>query len=109
MMRANNFALRLPHSLYIHLREAAAEDGVAMNQYIALAVAEKLASRKTAKQFLEERAVGGSTARALEILEHAGADEDEQAFLARFGMRGARGAGKVERGIELLEKAAGKT
>ncbi len=80
-MRTNNFALRLPQSLFAHLREAAAEDGVAMNQYVAVALAEKLATRKTACQFLAERAERGSAARALEILERAGTDEDEQAFL----------------------------
>lgn len=109
MMRANNFALRLPHSLYVHLREAAAEDGVAMNQYIAVALAEKLAVRKTASQFLAERAGGGSVARALDILARAGVEEDEQSFVARFNLRAARGAGKVEHGLELLDKAAGNT
>ena len=38
-MRANNFALRLPESLFANLREAAAQDGVAMNQYVAIALA----------------------------------------------------------------------
>jgi|GEM_PF-5119467 len=65
--------------------------------------------RKTVRQFLAERAERGSAARALEILERAGTDEDEQAFLARFAMRAANGAGKLERGLELLEKAAGNT
>jgi hypothetical protein len=108
-MRTNNFALRLPQSLFAHLREAATEDGVAMNQYIAVALAEKLATRKTARQFLAERAEHGSAARALEILERAGTDEDEQAFLARFAMRAANGAGNEARGLELLDKAAGNT
>lgn len=107
MMRANNFALRLPQSLFTHLREAAAEDGVAMNQYVAVALAEKLASRKTARQFLEERAGRSSVGRALEILERAGSDEDERAFLARFNIRAAQGAGKVAHGLDLLDKAAG--
>lgn len=106
-MRTNNFALRLPQSLFAHLREAAAEDGVAMNQYVAVALAEKLATRKTARQFLAERAERGSAARALEILDGAGTDEDEQVFLARFARRAASGAGKEERDLELLDKAAG--
>jgi hypothetical protein len=71
-----------------------------------VALAEKLATRKTARQFLAERAKRGSAARALEILERAGTDEDERASLARFAMRDANGAGKQERGLELLEKAA---
>lgn len=71
-MRTNNFALRLPNSLMATLRQAAEEDGVAMNQYITVALAEKLATRKTAQQFLAERAQHSSSARALEILERAG-------------------------------------
>lgn len=71
-MRTNNFALRLPNSLMATLREAAAEDGVAMNLFITVALAEKLATRKTAQQFLAERAAHSSPVRALEILERAG-------------------------------------
>jgi hypothetical protein len=76
-MRNNNFALRLPNSLLASLREAADEDGVAMNQYITVAVAEKLATRKTAQMFLAERAGRGSPARALAILDRAGKDVAE--------------------------------
>jgi hypothetical protein len=71
-MRTNNFALRLPNSLMATLRQAAEEDGVAMNQYITVALAEKLATRKTAQQFLAERAQHSNPARALGILERAG-------------------------------------
>ena len=73
-MQANNFALRLPNSMYDAVRQAAADDGVAINQYINVAVAEKLATRRTAKQFLEARAQGGSAQRALAILAKAGVD-----------------------------------
>lgn len=83
-MRANNFALRLPESLFANLREAAAQDGVAMNQYVAIALAEKLATRKTARQFLAEKAERGNIDRALAILDHAGSDEDESAVIARI-------------------------
>ncbi|MBK6636533.1 MAG: toxin-antitoxin system HicB family antitoxin [Rhodocyclaceae bacterium] len=76
-MRTNNFALRLPNSLMATLRQAAEDDGVAMNQYITVALAEKLATRKTALQFLAERAQHSSPARALEILERAGRAVDE--------------------------------
>ena len=71
-MKANNFALRLPESLYETLREAAKADGVAMNQYLAVALAEKLASRRTAAELLKERAGRSSAARALEILAKSG-------------------------------------
>ena len=73
-MQINNFALRLPHSMLDALRQAAADDGVAINQYINVAVAEKLACRRTAKEFLQARAQGGSAQRALEILATSGGD-----------------------------------
>ena len=76
-MKSNNLALRLPDSLYTNVEQAALADGVAMNQYIAIAVAEKLASRQTAASFLTEKAKGGSAARALKILAKAGRDVDE--------------------------------
>ncbi len=76
-MQTNNFALRLPHSMLDALRQAAADDGVAINQYINVAVAEKLACRRTAAQFLQARAQGGSAQRAMEILAKSGADVAE--------------------------------
>ena len=76
-MQSNNFALRLPVSIYDAVRQAAADDGVAINQYINVAVAEKLACRRTARQFLDARAEGGSAQRALDILATAGSDVAE--------------------------------
>jgi hypothetical protein len=76
-MQTNNFALRLPHSMLDALRQAAADDGVAINQYINVAVAEKLACRRTAQQFLQARAQGGSAQLALEILAKSGSDVAE--------------------------------
>jgi hypothetical protein len=73
-MQANNIALKLPYSMYDAMRKAAADDGVAINQYINVAVAEKLACRRTAQQFLDARAQGGSAKRALDILPKAGSD-----------------------------------
>lgn len=76
-MQTNNFALRLPHSMLDALRQAAADDGVAINQYINVAVAEKLACRRTAAQFLQARAQGRSAQRALEMLAKSGTDVAE--------------------------------
>jgi hypothetical protein len=45
--------------MYDAVRQAAADDGVAINQYINVAVAEKLVCRRTAQQFLDARAQGG--------------------------------------------------
>ncbi len=76
-MQTKNFALRLPHSMLEALRQAAADDGVAINQYINVAVAEKLACRRTAQQFLQARAQGGSAEHALDILAKSGSDVAE--------------------------------
>ena len=76
-MPVNSVALRLPHSMYDAVRQAAADDGVAINQYINVAVAEKLATRRTAQQFLDARAQDGSVQKALAILAKAGADVPE--------------------------------
>jgi len=50
------FPLRLPASLRKAVEEASREDGASMNQFIATAVAEKLAALKTAAFFAERRA-----------------------------------------------------
>ncbi len=76
-MRTNNFALRLPDSLYQALKQSAEADGVAMNQYVAIALAEKISARKTAAEFFAERAKRSSLPRALEILAKAGSDVPE--------------------------------
>ena len=73
-MRTNNFALRLPDSLYTGLKAAAAADNVAMNQYLTIALAEKLSARATAADFFAARAGNGNVRRALRILEKSGAD-----------------------------------
>ena len=73
-MRTNNFALRLPDSLYTGLKEAAAADNVAMNQYLTIALAEKLSARATAADFFAARAGNGNVRRALKILEKSGSD-----------------------------------
>jgi uncharacterized protein (DUF1778 family) len=39
--------LRLPNSLHQHLKDAAETDGVSVNQFISLAVAEKLSALQT--------------------------------------------------------------
>ena len=77
-MRVNNFALRLPDSLYTGLKAAAAVDHVAMNQYVTIALAEKPSARATAAEFFAARAAKGNTRRALKILEKAGSDAAEE-------------------------------
>ncbi len=50
------FALRLPASLKNAVAEASRKDGASINQFIALAVAEKLSAMQTAEFFAERRA-----------------------------------------------------
>jgi len=70
-MRKSNFALRLQPSLLEEARKLAEAEGVALNQFINVAVAEKLSAVRTAK-FFAERAARADVAGALEILARAG-------------------------------------
>ncbi len=60
-------SLRLPKSLHEQLREVAQEEGISVNQFVMLAVAEKVASI-SAIEYLEKRAKRGSRKKFLEIL-----------------------------------------
>lgn len=55
MARTSNYALRLLSSLKAEAEQFAREDGTTLNQFINLAVAEKLAALKT-ETLLHERA-----------------------------------------------------
>ena len=70
-MRRSNFALRLQSSLFEEARKAAASEGVALNQFINVAVAEKLSALRTA-EFFGERAQRANRAEALRILGRLG-------------------------------------
>jgi hypothetical protein len=70
-MRKSNFALRLQPSLLDELRKVAAAEGVALNQFINVAVAEKLSALRT-EDYFRERAARGDVAKALALLERAG-------------------------------------
>jgi len=63
-------SLRLPKTMYNHLREVAETEGVSMNQFVTLAVAEKIATLDTL-DYLEERAKRGSREKLLAILDKA--------------------------------------
>jgi hypothetical protein len=61
-------SLNLPQSLKKAAEDFAAKDGVSVNQYIALALAEKIGARGAA-EFFEERGKAGDPARAVGFLE----------------------------------------
>lgn len=52
-------SVRLPESLHREIKELAEAEGISMNQFIAMAAAEKISSLKTVR-YLEERAERGS-------------------------------------------------
>ena len=70
-MRKSNFALRIQPSLLAELRKLAKAEGVALNQLINVAVAEKLSALRTEDDF-RERAARGDVRKALGILKRAG-------------------------------------
>jgi hypothetical protein len=61
-------SLNLPRSLKKAAEDFAAKDGVSVNQYIALALAEKIGARGAA-EFFAERGKGGNPERAVAFLE----------------------------------------
>jgi len=55
----STLSLRIPDSLHRTLKSAAEQDGVSINQFVSLAVAEKLAALQT-YNLIAERAAKGS-------------------------------------------------
>jgi hypothetical protein len=74
-MRRSNFALRLQPSLMEEVRRAAELEGVALNQLINVAVAEKISALRT-EQYFRERSLRANRAETIEILERAGRDNE---------------------------------
>jgi hypothetical protein len=70
-MRRSNFALRLQPSLLDQLRKAAEEEGVALNQLINVAVAEKVSALRT-ETYFRERGSRVDRGETLRILARAG-------------------------------------
>jgi hypothetical protein len=70
-MRKSNFALRLQPALLEEARKLADAEGVALNQLINVAVAEKLSALRTASYFAE-RAARSDIAEAMRILSRSG-------------------------------------
>lgn len=70
-MRKNNFALRVQPSLLDEARKVAEAEGVALNQLINVALAEKLSALRT-ESYFRERAGRADIPRALRLLRKAG-------------------------------------
>ena len=71
-MRKSNFALRLQPSLLEEARKLAESEGVALNQLINVAVAEKLSALRT-EDYFSQRAARANVPKALRMLKRAGA------------------------------------
>ncbi len=70
-MTTSNYALRLQATLKVEAEALAAQEGTTLNQFINVAVAEKIAALKTL-DYLRGRAARGSAKQALALLESAG-------------------------------------
>jgi hypothetical protein len=70
-MSKATYPLKLPFSVKKAAQRLAEEDGVSLNQWIAVAVAEKIGVVETAAQFFRRRAGKASGARLIEFLRHA--------------------------------------
>jgi hypothetical protein len=70
-MRRNNFALRLQPSLMAEARKVAESEGVALNQLINVALAEKLSALRT-EEYFQERIRRADRAETLRILGRSG-------------------------------------
>lgn len=70
-MKKSNFALRLQPSLMEEAKKVAKAEGVAVNQLINVAVAEKVSALRT-EAYFAERAAQGDVRKALQVLERAG-------------------------------------
>jgi hypothetical protein len=70
-MRKSNVALRLQTSILEEARRVSETEGVALNQFINVAVAEKLSALRT-EEYFRERGERGDVARAKRVLKRAG-------------------------------------
>jgi hypothetical protein len=112
-MRRSNFALRLQPSLMEEARKAAESEGVALNQLINVALAEKVSALRT-EEYFQERIRRANRSETLRILDRAGKGNPprEGDELPR-DWAGAGGAGKPAKKTTLrvgkLKKREAKT
>ncbi len=70
-MSKATYPLKLPLSVKKAAQRLAEEDGVSLNQWIAVAVAEKVGVVETAAEFFKRRAGKASGAKLINFLRHA--------------------------------------
>jgi hypothetical protein len=111
-MRRSNFALRLQPSLMEELRKAAELEGVALNQLINVAVAEKVSALRT-EEYFRERGRRANRAETLRILERAGkgnppmpGDEPPQGIEKKSSRRAMNGRTSANRRTQRKKASA---
>ena len=77
MTTLSNYALRLQASIMDELRTVVEAEGTTINQFINVAVAEKLTALRT-EQYFQERAARADRSDFLEILNRAGSEEPQE-------------------------------
>lgn len=70
-MSKSAYPLKLPSSVKSAAAELAKEDGVSLNQFIAAAVAEKVGTLRTAREFLRQRSRSAKPKDMLKYLRRA--------------------------------------
>jgi hypothetical protein len=78
-MARSSYPLKLPTSVKTAAQRLAKEDGVSLNQWIAVAVAEKVGSVESAAIFLKRRAGSARPTDLLPYLERAANEEPPEA------------------------------
>ena len=73
----SNLSLRLPDSLHETAKKLAKDDHISVNQFVTVAVAEKIAALMT-EDYLEQRAQRGSRAKFEDILSRVPDIEPEE-------------------------------
>lgn len=99
-MRRNNFALRLQPSLMAEARKLAESEGVALNQLINVALAEKLSALRT-EEYFQERIRRADRAETLRILDRSGKGNppmDRDELTPDLAQDGSRAGEKSEPG-----------
>ena len=77
-MNKSSYPLKLPNSVKSAAQRLAREDGVSLNQWISVAVAEKIGAVETAADFLHHKAGNHKPADLLPFLANAASELPQQ-------------------------------